>query len=138
MLGCGVHSYTVDVEADRLGHDLSNELTERLALALGNPTVDPHGEPIPAVEGKFQCRPDQSLVDIAIGQRVILSRIADHTPELLNYFAEVGLRPGVKIRVLNRSPLDDRIMIQIDALTDAAVLSSQVAHHVAVQLTLDR
>ena len=38
-------------EAERLEHAISDELAERMAAALGNPGVDPHGDPIPTADG---------------------------------------------------------------------------------------
>ena len=43
----GVHVDDVHAEADRLEHVISEELEERIDRALGFPTHDPHGDPIP-------------------------------------------------------------------------------------------
>ena len=43
----GVHVDDVHDEADRLEHVISEELEARIDKALGYPTHDPHGDPIP-------------------------------------------------------------------------------------------
>ena len=43
----GLHVDAVHEEADRLEHAISEELEERIDKALGYPTHDPHGDPIP-------------------------------------------------------------------------------------------
>src|ERR1700687_3436760 len=47
----GVPWDRVHEDADRLEHVLSEDLEERIASKLGDPTVDPHGDPIPSREG---------------------------------------------------------------------------------------
>jgi DtxR family Mn-dependent transcriptional regulator len=46
----GVHVDDVHDEADRLEHHLSEELEARIDEALGFPTHDPHGDPIPGAD----------------------------------------------------------------------------------------
>jgi DtxR family Mn-dependent transcriptional regulator len=46
----GLHVDAVHDEADRLEHVISEELEERIDRALGFPTHDPHGDPIPDAE----------------------------------------------------------------------------------------
>ncbi len=43
----------VHAEAERLEHVISEEFEERIDAALGHPTIDPHGHPIPTKEGLF-------------------------------------------------------------------------------------
>jgi len=46
----GIHVDAVHAEADRLEHVLSEELEARIDQALGFPTHDPHGDPIPTAD----------------------------------------------------------------------------------------
>jgi DtxR family transcriptional regulator, Mn-dependent transcriptional regulator len=119
----------VEIEADQLEHDISERLTERLAVALGNPEVDPHGEPIPSTQGTLPTHPDKSLADTSVGQIGIINRISNHSPQLLQYLAALGLRPGTEIRVVSRAPLGDAVTIQIGSPGTTYVLSTQVAAH---------
>jgi DtxR family transcriptional regulator, Mn-dependent transcriptional regulator len=49
----GVHVDDVHDEADRLEHAISEELEARIDRALGFPTHDPHGDPIPDANLKW-------------------------------------------------------------------------------------
>ena len=49
----GLHVDEVHDEADRLEHALSEELEQRIDKALGYPTHDPHGDPIPNADLKW-------------------------------------------------------------------------------------
>jgi len=49
----GLHVDDVHAEADRLEHVISEELEARIDRALGFPTHDPHGDPIPDANLKW-------------------------------------------------------------------------------------
>ena len=49
----GLHVDEVHDEAERLEHVISEELEERIDKALGFPTHDPHGDPIPDANLKW-------------------------------------------------------------------------------------
>jgi DtxR family Mn-dependent transcriptional regulator len=93
----------VHEEADRLEHHVSEELTDRIAEALGNPGVDPHGDPIPDADLSFPEEGEEAtrLSEATEGELVVVRRIRNQGNEELRYLAEVGVRPDVEIRVLN-------------------------------------
>ena len=70
-------------EAERLEHAASDELIERLAAALGHPTEDPHGAPIPTAEGSVDERRHLTLADLPVGERARMVRVSDKNPSLL-------------------------------------------------------
>src|SRR5215210_6922136 len=84
----------VHEEAEQLEHAVSDRFTERLAALLGHPDHDPHGEPIPTVDGTLEQDGAFPLPAAAAGQRVIIARVSDETTELLTYLGERGLVPG--------------------------------------------
>ena len=104
---------TVHEEAERLEHAVSDTMIERMAGALGNPTVDPHGDPIPTADGEVQELPCIALSDVPIGETVEISRVHESQPERLRYIASLGLRPGVHVTVVNRQPIDDLVTIKV-------------------------
>ena len=59
----------VHAEAEVLEHVLSEELEALIAAKLGNPTVDPHGDPIPTADLVIEERPTSALADLAAGAR---------------------------------------------------------------------
>ena len=89
----------VHAEADRLEHVISEGLEERIAAALGQPERDPHGDPIPALDGTVPSDPWQRLADVPPGAHVEILRVSDRDPRLLQYLAERGLTPGVTAQV---------------------------------------
>lgn len=100
-------------EAERLEHAASDELVERLSQALGNPTSDPHGAPIPTADGHVDERSLRTLADLDVGTRARMVRVSDKNPGLLRYLAEIDLTPGVQVQVLARAPFDGPLTLQV-------------------------
>ncbi len=124
----------VHAEADRLEHVISEELEERIAQSLGNPTQDPHGEPIPNRELQL---PEQSWVrlsDLAPGQRAAVQRVGSPTPELLRYLSSIGMVPTTGLAILDRSEFDDNLRIQIENQPEPVVLGLKVTQQVYVEV----
>jgi DtxR family Mn-dependent transcriptional regulator len=100
-------------EAEQLEHAASEELIERMAEALGDPLRDPHGAPIPTREGVVEETVRRSLTDAAVGERVRVRQVMDEDGERLRYLAELGIRPGAVIRLLERAPFDGPITLWV-------------------------
>jgi DtxR family Mn-dependent transcriptional regulator len=100
-------------EAERLEHAASEELIERMADALGDPAHDPHGAPIPSREGVVEPSASRSLGDAVPGERVRVRQVMDDDAERLRYLAELGIRPGAVIRILDRAPFDGPITLWV-------------------------
>ena len=96
----------VHAEAEVLEHVLSEELEALIAAKLGNPTVDPHGDPIPTADLVIEERPTSTLADLAAGARATFVRISDSDPEMLRYLAERGIAPGDDFEVIDKQPFD--------------------------------
>lgn len=121
----------VHAEAERLEHVISEKLEARMAAALGNPTFDPHGDPIPALDGSIPDAHLTLLAELQIGQSGTVSRITDQSGEALRYLSELGLVPGARVGVKSRSPLGDMLTISI---SDAQhTISKSVARMVLVE-----
>jgi DtxR family transcriptional regulator, Mn-dependent transcriptional regulator len=103
----------VHAEAERLEHAVSDTMIERMALALGNPSVDPHGDPIPAADGSVHELAGRALTQIPVGATVEVRRVHESQPERLRYIASLGLRPGVRVIVIDRQPFDDLVTIEV-------------------------
>jgi DtxR family transcriptional regulator, Mn-dependent transcriptional regulator len=101
----------VHEEAENLEHAVSDRFTERLADLLGHPERDPHGDPIPAVDGTLE--PDGSfpLSAAAAGERILIARVGDETSGLLTYLGERGLVPGRLLTVEEVRTLDAVITV---------------------------
>lgn len=89
-------------EAEVLEHAVSDVFVERMAARLGNPSRDPHGDPIPAADGTV-VRPDAvPLSSMHAGESGVVVRISDADPEALRYLAELGLDLDVRVEVTTR------------------------------------
>lgn len=108
---------TVHDEAERLEHAVSNTLVERMAAVLGNPTADPHGDPIPAPDGSIDEPASVPLADVAPGRTVELRRVGESQPDRLRYIASIGLTPGAVVSVVERQPFRGPLTIQVGGRT---------------------
>ena len=100
-------------EAERLEHAASDELIDRMAAAIGEPSTDPHGAPIPTREGTIAEERFASLATVAVGKRVRIQRVGDRDAEQLRYLAEIGITPGRQVEVIARAPFDGPIDLRI-------------------------
>jgi DtxR family Mn-dependent transcriptional regulator len=84
-----------------------------MAEALGDPAVDPHGDPIP--DRRLSLRADEgvSLAELEAGEGGVLGRVSDSDPEMLRYLDERGIRPGVRITVSEREPFGRGIVVEL-------------------------
>lgn len=122
----------VHEQADILEHVISEKLEERIAAALDHPTVDPHGDPIPSLEGAIVTVDMQPLATLKEGQQARVGRIVDDAnSEMLRYLADVGLTPGAEFRVRHVAPFDGPITIELDG--DDKVVGFTVASAVLVE-----
>ncbi|HEV7990924.1 MAG TPA: metal-dependent transcriptional regulator [Gemmatimonadaceae bacterium] len=101
-------------EAEQLEHAASEELIERMASALGDPLHDPHGAPIPSREGVVEEAVLRTLADAGAGDRLRVRQVMDDDAERLRYLAELGIRPGAMVRILDRAPFDGPITLWVD------------------------
>ena len=103
----------VHEEAERLEHAASDDLIDRMASAIGEPTTDPHGAPIPTREGTLDAQRLVALVDVDVGAVVRVRQVGDRDPERLRYLAELGITPGADVRVVARAPFGGPITLRI-------------------------
>ncbi|MBA2626876.1 MAG: metal-dependent transcriptional regulator [Gemmatimonadales bacterium] len=99
-------------EAERLEHAVSDALIERMSAALGNPGVDPHGDPIPTADGDVNEVVSTPLPDVPPGVSVAIVRVNAREPDRLRYLASLGLRPGVRVSVVDRQPFHGPITVR--------------------------
>lgn len=103
----------VHAEADRLEHVLSEQVEARIAEILGHPDKDPHGSPIPAMDGTITRHTECRLSDALAGTQATVSRVTDENPELLRHLSELGLRPGTSVLVKRANPAEGVLHLEI-------------------------
>jgi len=100
-------------EAEVLEHALSEELEELIATKLGDPTVDPHGEPIPSRELKLAETSALALTELEPGDAATFVRISGAEPEMLRFLGERGIVPGTRLELIERQPFDGPLFVRV-------------------------
>ena len=100
-------------EAERLEHAASDELVDRMARAIGEPVVDPHGAPIPSRDGLVDETEYLTLDELGAGYGARVVRVSDDDPEMLRYLAELEIIPGAELVVVSRAPYQGPISLRI-------------------------
>jgi DtxR family Mn-dependent transcriptional regulator len=106
-------------EAEVLEHYISEELEERLAVALGDPSHDPHGDPIPDRELILAPGTGTPLAELEAGAEGTFTRVSDSDPEMLRYLAARGIRPGAKLEVRERQPFGGPLTVDVEGASHA-------------------
>ena len=87
----GVPWDRVHEEAEALEHVISEDLEARIAAKLGDPTHDPHGDPIPSADLQIDEGDARALESLEPGDRGRFVRVSDTDPEMLRYLDERGV-----------------------------------------------
>ena len=120
-------------EAERLEHAASDRLIDQMAMALGSPSHDPHGAPIPTSGGEIEVPVVSTLADAGAGDRVLVRAVRDENASDLRSMAAEGLVPGA--RVLIRTGVHDDGSVEIDIAGEESgsrTVSGELARHVFV------
>lgn len=126
----GVPLDEVHEEAERLEHALSEKLEARIAAWLGDPTHDPHGDPIPTPCGQLPRRAERQLSHLGTGQQATVARVPDSDPAQLRALVTAGLTPGAVLKVQS---VDTALgTLTLDLAGGALTLSLEVAAQVQV------
>lgn len=115
--------------AEELEHIRSKELIQKLDNYLGNPSIDPHGDPIPDSRGKMKQIKQSSLVSLPLKKQGTVSSIKDQSEKMLDLLQHYKISIGTKLRVNKRFDFDGSVEVKIDKLP-AAILSKQVASNI--------
>jgi DtxR family transcriptional regulator, Mn-dependent transcriptional regulator len=113
MQALGLSWDQVHEEAEKLEHHLSDELEARIDQALGFPTRDPHGDPIPSPELLLARDELTCLSDLDAGSMTVIRRVPDSDPELLRYLGTLGLVPAEEVTVVEQAPFDGPVTVEV-------------------------
>lgn len=105
-------------EAEELEHVVSDRFVNRIAENLGNPLVDPHGDPIPTRDGRTVERDVRRLSQAETGATGVIVRVNDSDPNLLRYLAEQRIGIGMRVEVLGHQPFGGPLVIRIGSADD--------------------
>jgi DtxR family Mn-dependent transcriptional regulator len=121
----------VHEEAERLEHVISEEFEEKIFEALGRPTRDPHGDPIPAKDGTLVGGNHERLSDMEPGATGVIRRVNDRNAEMLRYLALRGLVPDAAVEVVEKAPFNGPITVKTGETSH--VLGRDLASHIHVE-----
>ncbi|MSX02037.1 MAG: metal-dependent transcriptional regulator [Actinobacteria bacterium] len=107
----GVPWDRVHDEAEVLEHHISEEFEALIAERLGDPTHDPHGDPIPSADLRVDEGNGVPLDDLAPGERGRFVRVSDSDPEMLRYLSGLGLAPGEQLQLVSREPFEGPLIV---------------------------
>lgn len=125
-------------EAERLEHVISEDMEERMAQALGNPVIDPHGDPIPDREGNFHSSNAIPLTQLEDEQSAIIQRVIWQEPDLLRYLAKQGLILSTRIKILSKAPFHGPIIVHIYGPSESTLaLGHELAEKILIQPVID-
>ena len=116
--------------AEELEHIHAEDLINKLDAFLDFPRYDPHGDPIPNAEGKFTIRHQISLKELDQGISSHVIGVREHSKEFLQYLNEIGIALGKEIRIREKMPYDDSVLVEIEEKD--FLLSGKVAHNIFV------
>jgi DtxR family Mn-dependent transcriptional regulator len=113
-------------QAERVEHHLPPAEADALAARLGNPTHDPHGDPIPDAAGKFVAHAGQPLTAIALDMPAQIVHIEDEPEAVYAQLAAEGLYPGMTVRLVEADPKRVRFWANGDEHVLAPILASNI------------
>ena len=121
----------VHSEAEELEHVISEKLEARIAEWLGHPTRDPHGDPIPSLDGLLPQEHSQPLDALAVGQAGTVAQVLVQDAARLRYLASLGLVPGAEVAVEAREPFEGPLTVRVGAMSH--VLDARLAKTIVVE-----
>jgi DtxR family Mn-dependent transcriptional regulator len=117
----------VHAEAERLEHVISEAVEDAISVALGNPLVDPHGDPIPTKKGQID---DVVGTPLTIAELNRPYRLLLQDEERLRYLGGLGLYPNAIVRLLEKAPFSGPLLIDVDGAHHA--LAHEMAEYLLV------
>jgi DtxR family transcriptional regulator, Mn-dependent transcriptional regulator len=119
-------------EAEKLEHHISEEFEARISELLGHPTHDPHGDPIPTLEGTLPEFATRAMLDVGENEEVCLGRVSEKDPDFLRLVVSLGLIPGARVKVVRIAKASGTITLEV-AGTVQHTLSLEAAQKLWVQ-----
>ncbi|GIZ07971.1 metal-dependent transcriptional regulator [Flavobacterium sp. UMI-01] len=117
--------------AEQLEHIKSEKLINKLDNFLGNPTEDPHGDPIPDAQGMIQKIEKQLLSELIKGQSGICVGVKDTSSEFLKYLDKQAISLGSTIEFIEKEEFDLSLKIKVDG--KVLNISNKIASNIFVK-----
>jgi DtxR family Mn-dependent transcriptional regulator len=110
-----------------LEHATAPEVTEALAVFLGDPKTCPRGNPIPAADGTFTPLDGIPLSEAKVGETVVVLAVSATETDVLMYLQERGILPGSELNVIEAAPLQGPLMVRVNPAEESGTDQKEVA-----------
>lgn len=130
----GLKEHEWHQEAEHAEHNLTYEQINKLAAEIGNPLFDPHGDPIPTVDGVLPKQDDFSMRNLQSGDIAVVTHIEDEPPEVFAQITALGIYPGTSIKILEVDNTKIRFLVN----GDEAILAPVLAQNISVTVEKDK
>jgi DtxR family Mn-dependent transcriptional regulator len=121
----------VHAEAENLEHAVSDQFIEAIAAKLGNPDIDPHGDPIPHADGTIVARDLHPLSEWPLHTAASVARIKADNGEMLQHILDRGFKLDAQIEILSRDPFNGPVTAMVDG--EQRVVGHNVADCILVE-----
>jgi DtxR family Mn-dependent transcriptional regulator len=117
--------------AEQLEHIDSDKLIAQIDKFLNYPKFDPHGDPIPDVNGKFQIQKSVLLSTLKLNEQGVMTGVVDHSSAFLQYLDKCGIVLGNDIKIKEVIAFDKSLQITVNK-KNTLFISNEVAKNILV------
>jgi DtxR family transcriptional regulator, Mn-dependent transcriptional regulator len=118
--------------AEELEHISSKKLIDKLDEYLGFPKSDPHGDPIPDSNGKFERVEQVNLLELPLNQWAEISGVTDQSPEILELLGHKHLAIGTRLEIKKKFSFDNSLEVRVKN-QPSVTISEEVAKNIFVK-----
>lgn len=129
----GYQLHEIHDEAEALEHSVSDRFVEAIARKLGEPRYDPHGDPIPNLDGVMPERKLQPLSALRLRTRARIRRFIMDDPAMLQNTQERGLTMGVALEAVERDPFDGPVTVRMES-EQTQTIGHKMASEILVEI----
>ena len=122
----------VHAVAEDLEHVSSKKLIDKLDEFLGFPRFDPHGDPIPDVNGKVETSKQVCLADLPLHKTAVVCYVSDQSTEMLELLGHKKIGIGTKLEAKKKFNFDNSLEIKIRQQS-ATTISGELAKNIFVK-----
>ena len=119
--------------AEQMEHIRSEKLIQHIDKALNYPRFDPHGDPIPDMNGKMVVLKEKSVLlsEVKEGKQYLVTGVVDHSMSFLQLLDKSGIQLGSKMKVKAVQPYDRSLSVMLNNKKNLFI-SSQIAKNILV------
>lgn len=119
--------------AEQIEHIKSQRFFDRIDQLLDFPKVDPHGSPIPDINGDVALQNYKKLEECLENQQATFMSVGSSQDSFLKLIDKLNLKLGDKIKVLEIQDFDKTMRVLVNNTTEQT-LSQMVAVNILVRL----